>query len=82
MGVDRSIPDKPERSKNELEFRLKFGSSGQRTLLFQISSNIWYHIVGTYDGSEMKLFVDGDLNKIYGCEYGYEGEKITHMTKW
>ena len=26
-------------------------------------------------------YVDGDLNKIYGCEYGYEGEKITHMTK-
>tara|TARA_Y100000389_G_scaffold70090_1_gene66786 strand:- start:109 stop:678 length:570 start_codon:yes stop_codon:yes gene_type:complete len=26
-------------------------------------------------------YVDGDKNKIYGCEYGYEGEKITHMTK-
>ena len=33
------------------------------------------------DNLHMYRYVDGDLNKIYGCEYGYEGEKISHMRK-
>ena len=63
-------------------------------MVIQYLNSERYDIVGINYNNEGKLmgitindnlhkyrFVDGDKNKIYGCEYGYEGEKITHMTK-
>jgi len=63
-------------------------------MVIQYPNSERYDIVGINYNNEGKLmgitindnlhkyrFVDGDKNKIYGCEYGYEGEKITHMTK-
>jgi len=63
-------------------------------MVIQYPNSERYDIVGINYNNEGKLmgitindnlhkyrFVDGDLNKIYGCEYGYVGEKITHMTK-
>ena len=69
------------------------GGSAYR-MVIQYPNSERYDIVGINYNNEGKLmgitindnlhkyrYVDGDLNKIYGCEYGYEGEKITNMTK-
>jgi uncharacterized repeat protein (TIGR01451 family) len=32
-----------------------------------LMNNKWYHLVGTYDGSSIKLFVDGNLNVEDSC---------------
>jgi len=58
-------------------------------MVIQYPNSERYDIVGINYNNEGKLmgitindnlhkyrFVDGDKNKIYGCEYGYEGEKI------
>ncbi|MFW0862566.1 MAG: DUF2341 domain-containing protein [Candidatus Komeilibacteria bacterium] len=30
-----------------------------------LNNNQWYHAVGTYDGNDIKLYVDGDLKDVY-----------------
>jgi len=51
-------------SNRGLAFQL-FNNSGTGVVTpinsFINASNIWYHVVGTYDGSNIKLYVDGNL---------------------
>jgi len=35
--------------------------SYEMTKYYNVENDTWYHLVGTYDGSEMKFFVNGDL---------------------
>ena len=48
--------------KNHFCFALK-GAGGQRLTYLTASPDIvpgrWYHVVGTYDGAEMRIYVDG-----------------------
>jgi hypothetical protein len=47
---------------NRFGFDLETVSTGQARLSSNIyASNEWHHLVGTYDGSSTKLFVDGNL---------------------
>jgi hypothetical protein len=52
---------------NEFYFRIipqTSTTSGQTiiTSTSSVSDNYWHHIVGTWDGSDMKLYIDGSLN--------------------
>jgi len=49
---------------NKPRFALAIGGSTQQTpsdVGFTMSLNTWHHIVGTYDGLNMKLYTDGNL---------------------
>lgn len=51
---------------------------------YTLTANNWYHIVGTYDGSTVKLYVNGDL--IYSTSYTGSAASSTHgirlMRRW
>jgi hypothetical protein len=48
---------------NQLCFQLNIGGSAYKpgVAFSTISSNTWHHFVGTYDGSNVRLYVDGVL---------------------
>ena len=53
-----------------LEFVFWNGSSYQGVVGSEmISTNQWYHVVGTYDGSGLRLFVDGKKSAINNIGY-------------
>ncbi len=46
----------------ELDFRINVGGTWSRVQApGVISPNTWYHVVGTYDGTMMRLYLDGQL---------------------
>ncbi len=47
---------------NKILFELNIGGDRQLYSTSSLSTNQWHHIVGTYDGSYMRLYVDGKLN--------------------
>jgi len=45
-----------------LRFRLKTGATTTlASITGQIQTGVWYHVVATYDGAEMRIYKDGDL---------------------
>jgi len=51
-----------------IHFVLNFESSGRtgyNSPSGQLSTGIWYHFIGTWDGNKVFLYVDGDLVKSY-----------------
>ncbi len=55
------------RSTNEIEFFIFDG--GWRFVRYDVGSSfndVWHHIAGTYDGNELKLYIDGGLEKTLG----------------
>lgn len=51
-------------STNMLKFNYKIGNDASSTLVYssyEFSKNVDHHIVGTYDGSTISLYVDGNL---------------------
>jgi len=47
--------------KNKVQFVLYFGTSQVKlTSNLALKTNTWYHIAGTYDGSDMRIFINGD----------------------
>ena len=52
---------------NTVRWRLRFGTSHTNVYSNMIiPENVWVHVVGTYDGSSMRLFVDGLLDNELG----------------
>jgi len=51
---------------NQPRFGLKVGSNHYReTAEFKLQPSIWYHLTYTFDGQNMRIFVNGDLNGTY-----------------
>ncbi len=46
----------------ELQLRNETNASGYLRSNAALLNNTWYHVAGTYDGSEMRLYVNGDLD--------------------
>ena len=67
----------------ELDFRIVAGGTRNRLLApGVISSDVWYHIVGTYDGTTMRLYLDGQLigtlvHSVGGAIVGNSGHTVT-----
>ncbi|MCC2545398.1 PKD domain-containing protein [Hymenobacter sp. BT175] len=48
---------------NRLQFVLTIGGMGRKlNSATSLSANTWYHVAATYDGSAMKLYVNGQLD--------------------
>ncbi|MCV6636304.1 LamG-like jellyroll fold domain-containing protein [Candidatus Albibeggiatoa sp. nov. NOAA] len=67
-GGDRSVPGKVE-----------FGGSGlstpwlwSATASGVVDDNTWHHIAATYDGSEKKIYIDGELSKAEATTGNFE----------
>jgi len=43
-----------------------------------VSDNIWYHLVGTYDGTDVKIYVDGDEKVSSAIDAGSVMEDGSH----
>ena len=67
----------------ELDFRIVAGGTRDRLLApGVILPDIWYHIVGTYDGTTMRLYLDGQLigtlvHSVGGAIVGNSGHTVT-----
>jgi hypothetical protein len=47
---------------------VRFGFGGACVVFNTVSSilnNQWYHLAGTYDGNQVKLYINGNLDKVY-----------------
>lgn len=47
---------------NEIRWRLRFGSDLVNVFSDPIPERKWTHVVGTYDGAVMRLYIDGELS--------------------
>lgn len=53
-GMDNNMP----------QFTIRIGGTQYRLNAdARLSTNTWYHLAGVYDGSDMKLYIDGKLDK-------------------
>lgn len=52
---------RPNVSQNEVQFFTDTGSRENLTKSHPLATGTWYHLVATYDGSEMALYIDGSL---------------------
>jgi hypothetical protein len=44
-----------------------------------LSNDIWYHVVGTYDGTTAKIYIDGVLNNSAGRTFGSTTSENLHI---
>lgn len=47
-----------------------------RATSFTVSNSTWYHIVGTYNGSQMKFYINGQLQATTDETNSYSGEGL------
>ena len=45
---------------NQRKFQLKMGNVGQCVSANEISLDTWHHVAGTYDGTEITIYLDGE----------------------
>jgi len=57
---------------SNLEFRIHDGTSLQGPATAQLQPNLWQHIAATYDGSTMKVFVNGSQ----GTDFSIAGSNV------
>ncbi|MCX6031799.1 MAG: hypothetical protein NT169_21170, partial [Chloroflexi bacterium] len=69
---------------DKLQFYMKIGGSIRSVLVNQTwATNTWYHVAGTYDGSVMRLYLDGVEKGTYtfaGTVDAGNGVRLSHST--
>ena len=61
-------------SNNLLRFNLAGTSTTSSDATVSLSTNTWYHIVGTYNGSDAKIYLDGSEIKSWSTDGSITGE--------
>lgn len=61
-----------------------FDGTWRVTSAYALTSNAWYHIIGTYDGTTVKLFVNNTMvqNAVQGTTSSSSGGGIRLMRRW
>lgn len=62
---------------NQTRFRVRNGAPAQVTGP-NLSNDVWYHLAGVYDGSTLKLYIDGKLV----ASTAYSGGVIGYPASW
>lgn len=67
-------------ANNKLQFILSFGSAQKKiNTTAAFNTNTWYHIAATYDGTEMKLYVNGTLDTSTPATGGFTANGIMYL---
>jgi prepilin-type N-terminal cleavage/methylation domain-containing protein len=54
----------PNSPYNKFSFRVYVGTDYYANGITSFDANKWYHVVGTYNGTDIKLYVDGSLDAV------------------
>ncbi|WP_223608612.1 endo-beta-N-acetylglucosaminidase H [Chryseobacterium sp. OSA05B] len=69
-------------ANNKLQFILSFGSSQIKlNSVTTFSTNTWYHIAATYDGSAMKIYVNGVLDASVSASGNFTANGILYLAR-
>ncbi|MDH6251835.1 hypothetical protein M2347_001562 [Chryseobacterium sp. H1D6B] len=67
---------------NKLQFILSFGSSQVKlNSNTGLNTNTWYHIAATYDGSSMKIYIDGNLDASIAATGNFTANGILYLAR-
>ncbi|PIF43517.1 putative secreted protein (Por secretion system target) [Chryseobacterium sp. 52] len=69
-------------ANNKLQFILSFGSAQVKlNTATTFSTNTWYHIAATYDGSAMKIYVNGVLDASVPASGNFTANGILYLAR-
>ncbi|MCT2563246.1 endo-beta-N-acetylglucosaminidase H [Chryseobacterium herbae] len=69
-------------ANNKLQFILSFGSSQIKlNSVSTFNTNTWYHIAATYDGSAMKIYVNGVLDASVPASGNFTANGILYLAR-
>ena len=58
LGIDNTTP-------NKIKFHLNLYASQRVNSTTTLNDNLWHHVLGTWDGTILRLYIDGVLNNSY-----------------
>ncbi|MDV7696910.1 fibronectin type III domain-containing protein [Chryseobacterium soli] len=69
-------------ANNKLQFILSFGSAQVKlNSVSALSTNTWYHIAATYDGSSMKIYINGALDASATASGNFTANGIMYLAR-
>lgn len=69
-------------ANNKLQFILSFGSAQVKlNSVAGLNTNTWYHIAATYDGSSMKIYINGILDTSAPAAGNFTANGILYLAK-
>ncbi|REC48880.1 endo-beta-N-acetylglucosaminidase H [Chryseobacterium pennipullorum] len=69
-------------ANNKLQFTLSFGSSQVKLNgNTGLNPNTWYHVAATYDGANMKLYINGNLDASTAATGNFTANGILYMAR-
>lgn len=69
-------------ANNKLQFILSFGSAQVKlNTVTTFNTNTWYHIAATYDGSAMKIYVNGILDASVPASGNFTANGILYLAR-
>jgi hypothetical protein len=67
-------------ANNKLQFILSFGSAQMKlNSVTGLNTNTWYHIAATYDGSFMKIYINGTLDASVAASGNFTANGIMYL---
>lgn len=69
-------------ANNKLQFILSFGSSQVKlNSITGLNTNTWYHVAATYDGSSMKIYINGNLDASVASTGNFTANGILYLAR-
>lgn len=69
-------------ANNKLQFILSFGAAQVKlNSVSALNTNTWYHIAATYDGSSMKIYINGTLDASVTASGNFTANGIMYLAR-